>query len=126
MHTTNDSNAFIEVADDCKAVIGTPPPEKADKTVAQLHFEMIAAHPYEFTSDEIIFRTYALRKQIEDAELETARQRFFDSSPKVKRACAPHRSGKPMVGACTSMLTAKSPCTAGARRITKHTARTPI
>ena len=44
MHTTNYANAFIEVADDCKTDVGKIPPEKPEKTVAQLQYELISAH----------------------------------------------------------------------------------
>ena len=41
VHTTNYVNTFIEIADDCKAEMGTVPPTKQEKTVANLQFDMI-------------------------------------------------------------------------------------
>src|SRR3954468_18062482 len=49
VHTTNYFDTFIEVADDCPVGAAEVPPDKTSgKTVAQLHYELIAAHPYEF------------------------------------------------------------------------------
>lgn len=77
MHTTNYTNAFIEVADDCKTDMGKIPPEKPEKTVAQLQYEMICAQPYQYTSDEIIFAIYATKNGVAVAELEAKRAEFF-------------------------------------------------
>lgn len=86
MHTTNYKNTFIEVADDCKAETGKVPPEKAEKSVAQLQFEMMAAHPYQYTSDEVIFTIYALRNQIAPAEQDAKRSEFFAKGQACLRA----------------------------------------
>ncbi|NJM08818.1 hypothetical protein HC891_25430 [Candidatus Gracilibacteria bacterium] len=77
MHTTNYTNAFIAVADDCKAAAGTVPPAKAEPTIAQLQFEMLHANPYHYTSDEVIFSIYALRNRIPEAEHAARRAEFF-------------------------------------------------
>ena len=77
MHSTNYANAFIEVADDCKTEVGKIPPEKQEKTVAQLQYELISAHPYEYTSDEVIFTIYATRNGIAPAEHEAKQAEFF-------------------------------------------------
>ena len=46
VHTTNYFDAFIEVAEDTKAVAGTVPPARATKSVAEMQYELIANHPY--------------------------------------------------------------------------------
>ena len=86
MHTTNYVNTFIEVADDCKAETAKVPPEKAAKNVAQMQFEMISQHPYQYTSDEVIFSIYASRNQIATAELETKQAEFFSKGQACLRA----------------------------------------
>ncbi|MFI2743407.1 DUF6157 family protein [Zhouia sp. PK063] len=63
MKTTNYINTFIAVADDCKATEGKIPPLRADhKTVANFQFEMIAHHPYQYTSDDVIYATYKIKQ----------------------------------------------------------------
>jgi hypothetical protein len=86
MHTTNYTNAFIEVADDCKAEIGTVPPDKQEKTVAKMQFELIRAHPYQYTSDEVIFTIYAERNQVAPAQLAGKRAEFFSKGQPCLRS----------------------------------------
>ncbi len=93
IHTTNYSDTFIEVAEDCLANIGEIPPAKGDeKSVANIQFEMISQHPYKFTSDDILFHCFATKKELTDNELKAQREIFFSkgqpcfrSSPLTKR-----------------------------------------
>jgi hypothetical protein len=93
MGTTNYFGTFIEVADDCPvAEAEVPTPRGAAKTVAVMQYELIAGHPYEFTSDDILFEVYAERAGIPLAERDAERERFFSkgqaclrSSPLGKR-----------------------------------------
>jgi len=93
IHTTNYQNAFIAVADDCPASAGEVPPVKADqKTIANIQFEILRDHPYEYTSDDVVFTTYAQRNGLKKSELKAARQQFFSkgqpclrTSPLTKR-----------------------------------------
>lgn len=92
-HTTNDENTFIAVADDCPATTGEIPPTKGDqKTIGNIHFEFLSNHPYEHTSDDVVFGTYALRNGLKKSELKAAREQFFSkgqpclrTSPLTKR-----------------------------------------
>jgi len=77
MHSTNYTNTFIEVAADCKADIGKIPPEKQEKTIARMQYELICEHPYQYTSDEVIFTVYAAKNGIEPAAREAKRAEFF-------------------------------------------------
>jgi hypothetical protein len=77
IHTTNYTNAFIEVAEDCKAVAGAVPPEKAVKTIARMQYDRIMRHPYRYTSDDLIFGIHAERSGIGKADLEKGRREFF-------------------------------------------------
>jgi hypothetical protein len=87
MHTTNYKNAFIEVAEDCKLEVAEIPPQKGEKkTVANYQFEMIYNEPYQFTSDEVIFKIHAIRKEISSAFLEEAREQFFSKGQPCFRA----------------------------------------
>ncbi|MEZ4661871.1 MAG: DUF6157 family protein [Caldilineaceae bacterium] len=87
MHSTNYFNAFIEIAEDCSATRGEIPPVKGDKkTVANLQFAMVHKHPYEFTSDEVIFSVFAIRKEIPAAEWAEQRELFFSKGQPCLRA----------------------------------------
>ncbi len=78
MTTTNYVNTFIEVAEDCPVSRAEVPPSKGGaKTVAGLHYELIAGHPYEFTSDDVIFEVYAERAGIPPEARPGERERFF-------------------------------------------------
>ncbi len=92
-HTTNYQNTFIEVADDCPATSGEMPPVKGDKqTIGNVQFVLLYEHPYEHTSDDVIFATYAIRNGLKKSELKAAREEFFSkgqpcmrTSPLTKR-----------------------------------------
>ena len=87
MHSTNYFNSFIEIAEDCPTTTGEMPPIKGDKkSVANLQFEMIYNHPYEYTSDDILFTVHATRNQIAEAELSQQRQLFFSKGQPCFRA----------------------------------------
>lgn len=92
MHSTNYTNTFISVAEDCPTETGSVPPEKQDPTVARMQYEMISENPYRYTSNEIIFAIYARKNQIEPADLASRRIAYFSkgqaclrSSPLGKR-----------------------------------------
>ena len=93
MESTNYFNTLIEIADDCPAVEGEEPPFKTEKkTVANLQFEMLKDHPYEYTSDDVLFTVFAMRKDIPLDELDKERNHYFSkgqpcfrSSPLTKR-----------------------------------------
>ena len=92
MGTTNYYNTFIAVASDSPASAAIEPPSRDEPTIAELHYELIAAEPYTRTSDEVIFETYARRAGINDTERDAAREAFFSkgqpclrSSPLGKR-----------------------------------------
>ena len=93
MHTTNYFNTFIAIADDCPVVAAEVPPQKSTgKTVANLEFEMIWDHPYQYTSDEVRFQVYVRKNNISKVDWEVEKQKFFSkgqpcfrSSPLTKR-----------------------------------------
>lgn len=93
MHTTNYINTFIQVAEDCPVTVAEVPPVKGDaKTIANMQFEMIAHHPYQYTSDDVIFNAYAVKNNIPKKDQKAEREKFFSkgqaclrSSPLAKR-----------------------------------------
>lgn len=87
MHSTNYVNTLIEVAEDSSATAGVVPPSKGDKkSVANLQFEMLAGHPYEYTSDDVVFGVYAMRNTISPEKLAEERERFFSKGQPCLRA----------------------------------------
>lgn len=86
MHSTNYSNTLIEIAADCPAKAGEIPPVKNKKSVANLQYELLIEHPYEFTSDDILFSVFATRKTILKEDLENQRKQFFSKGQPCFRA----------------------------------------
>ncbi|MBK8902680.1 MAG: hypothetical protein IPM53_15940 [Anaerolineaceae bacterium] len=86
MHTTNYFNTFIEVAEDCPATHGEVPPVKGSKTAATLQFEMLHGHPYEYTSDDVLFAVFATKNGIPEEELARQREIFFAKGQPCLRA----------------------------------------
>ncbi len=78
MGTTNYYDTFIAVAPDCPVVSAEVPAGRAAApTIAQLQYELIAEHPYAFTSDDVLFAVHARRQGIPESELAAERERFF-------------------------------------------------
>ncbi len=86
VHTTNYFNTFIEVAEDTKVLCGTQPPTKPNKTIAEMQYELIAQHPYKYTSDDVMFQVFALRNDLTDAEYSKAKEVFFSKGQPCFRA----------------------------------------
>lgn len=87
VHTTNYENTFIEIAEDCPVSMGEMPPVKGDKpSVANLQFDRLYDHPYEYTSDEILYAVFATRKEVSGTEWEEQRQLFFSKGQPCFRA----------------------------------------
>ena len=89
MHTTNHTNTFIQIAEDCPVAVAEVPAVKGDaKTVANLHFEMIAHNPYKYNSDDVIFNAYAAKNNIAQKDLKAEREKFFSKGQACLR-CSP-------------------------------------
>ncbi len=87
-HTTNYTNTFIEIAEDCPVSQSQIPPNKKEKTIANLHYEMLIKSPYQYTSDDVIFESFAEKKGITDGEKEFERSLFFSKGQACMR-CSP-------------------------------------
>lgn len=86
MHTTNYYNTFIEIAEDCPIASAEVPPLKGEApSVANLQFDMIMHNPYKYTSDEVVFEIFALRKGI-DSHKDEERAAFFSKGQPCLRA----------------------------------------
>lgn len=86
-HSTNYYNTFIEIAEDCPVDFGEAPMSKKDKkTAAEMQYDMIARHPYRFTSDEVVFSIFAEKHELLPSEYEEARNDFFSKGQPCLRA----------------------------------------
>lgn len=86
MHSTNYTNTFIEVADDCKVESGVLPPTRETPTIARMQYDLIHNQPYHYTSDDLLFTVYATRNQLSADDLEAERARFFSKGQPCLRA----------------------------------------
>lgn len=87
MGSTNYYNTLIEIAEDCPIQYGEVPPVKGEKkSIANLQFDILYNHPYEYTSDEVLFSVYAIRKEIARADREEERERYFSKGQACFRA----------------------------------------
>ncbi|WP_454162918.1 DUF6157 family protein [Gordonia iterans] len=87
MGSTDYVETFIAVADDCPVSAAEEPPAgKKAPSVAELQFELLAEHPYEYTSDDVLFEVYARRHAVPDADRAEARAAFFAKSQACLRA----------------------------------------
>lgn len=86
-HSTNYYDTLIEPAEDCPVHESTVPPMKGSKkSVANLQYEMLHGHPYEYSSDDVLFGVFAQRKAVPDAEISAARATYFSKGQPCFRA----------------------------------------
>lgn len=87
MHTTNYINTFIEIADDSPTQKAEIPPLKGEKkSIANYQFEIIYDHPYQYTSDDVLFAVFAERSGFAKNELDEQRAAFFSKGQPCFRA----------------------------------------
>ena len=67
-HTTNYTDTLIEVAADCPVKKVEAPGDRAPKTAARIAYEMISAHPYWYTSDDVVYEMNGKRKGVSGEE----------------------------------------------------------
>ena len=85
--TTNYQNTFIEVAEDCPNKKGeTPPVKPSGKTIANIQYDLLSENPYKNTSDDLLFKCYTIKNNINSNELKTSREQFFSKPQPCLRA----------------------------------------
>ncbi|MBE8712769.1 DUF6157 family protein [Sphingobacterium hungaricum] len=88
-HTTDYFNTLIEVSEDCPAGKGEKPPVKMDKpTIANFQFDQLINHPYQFTSDELLFQQHVRKNDIAEANLDSEKEKFFSKGQPCLRTSA--------------------------------------
>ena len=89
IHTTNYISTFIGAAEDCPVIYAEIPVINSDKpTIAAIHFGILNGNPYKFTSDDVIFQTFAIKNELADSEIDSARELFFSKGQACMR-CSP-------------------------------------
>ncbi|MGI2328352.1 DUF6157 family protein [Planococcus sp. YIM B11945] len=91
----NYYNTFIEVAADCPASSASVPPvNKKGKTKAAIEYELLSAHPYAFTQEDLLFEVHARHKGIPEEELIGQRTAFFQKpQPCFRSSMLPKKYG---------------------------------
>ncbi|MCJ8008614.1 DUF6157 family protein [Lederbergia wuyishanensis] len=76
-------NTLITISEDSKVTSAKVPVAKNDKpTVASIEYDLIKNSPYKYTQDDIQFKTYLIKNQIEEINVDELREQFF-SKPKA-------------------------------------------
>jgi len=84
IHTTNYTDTFIEVAEDCKVTEGCSPQDKEPKTAARIEYEMLISSPYQHTSDDVLFESNGRRRGLNRDDFFSKAQPCFRSSSLCK------------------------------------------
>ncbi len=85
MHTTNYFDTFIAIAKDCPVTAAEVPLVRDPKSAAQIQYEMLAGHPYEYTSDDALYISNGERRGQRREAFFAKGQPCFRSSPLIKR-----------------------------------------
>ena len=80
-NSTNYTDTFIEVAEDCPVTVAEIPPAKEPRTAAQIEYEMLIKNPYKYTSDDVLYESNGNRRGI-------SREDFFAKPQPCFRASA--------------------------------------
>ena len=76
-------NTFITVSEDSPVESSIIPLPKKDKlTIASIEYDLIYNNPYGYTQDDVQFKTFMIKNEIEADELGELREQFF-SKPKA-------------------------------------------
>lgn len=89
----NYVNTFIAIAADSQTRSGIAPPARgAQKTIAQLEYDMIARKPYAYTQEDVQFAVHVQRAGVDAAQLKAQRAALwneFFSKPMACMRCSP-------------------------------------
>lgn len=66
------TNTLVVVADDCPAAVAKIPEPKGGKpTIASLEYELLTAHPYTYTRDDLLYEVHVRRLGLSTEELKS-------------------------------------------------------
>ncbi|MDQ0882141.1 DUF6157 family protein [Peribacillus sp. V2I11] len=76
-------NTLITISEDSRVTSARVPVIKNEKpTIAYIEHDLINNDPYKFTQDDVQFKTYLIKNQIEEENADELREQFF-SKPKA-------------------------------------------
>ncbi|KKI90912.1 hypothetical protein WQ54_18500 [Bacillus sp. SA1-12] len=86
-------NTFITISEDSTVTSAiVPVPRNEKPTIASIEFDLIKNNPYKYTQEDVQFKTYLIKNQIESNNLVELREQFFTkpkacfrASPLVKK-----------------------------------------
>ncbi|MGH2622200.1 MAG: DUF6157 family protein, partial [Sphingobacterium sp.] len=77
VHSTNYFDTFIQAASDFKGDKSRVPKVGKKTTIAQMQYDLLRNNPYQYTSDELLFKIHRQRKEIPIDQADQARKEFF-------------------------------------------------
>ncbi|WP_042459981.1 DUF6157 family protein [Neobacillus dielmonensis] len=76
-------DTFITISDDSNLSSGVVPvPRNGKPTIASIEYDLLKNAPYQYTQEEVQFKTHLIKNQIESDYLDELREQFF-SKPKA-------------------------------------------
>ncbi|MED0967020.1 DUF6157 family protein [Bacillus paramycoides] len=80
-------NTLITISEDSKATFAIVPVTRNGKpTIASIEYDLIKNNPYKFTQEDVQFKTYLIKNQIEEENTDELRKQFFSKSIACFRA----------------------------------------
>jgi hypothetical protein len=77
-------DTFITITEDSKVTYARAQVTRSDKpTIASIEYDLIKNNSYKLTQEDVQFKTYLIKKQLEAAKDDELRKQFFSKS----RAC---------------------------------------
>jgi hypothetical protein len=77
-------DTFITITEDSKVTYARVPVTRSDKpTIASIEYDLIKNNSYKLTQEDVQFKTYLIKKQLEAAKDDELQKQFFSKS----RAC---------------------------------------
>lgn len=86
-------NTFITISEDSTIISAIVPiPRNEKPTIASIEYDLIKNNPYRYTQEDVQFKTYLVKNQIESNNIDELREQFFTkpracfrASPLVKK-----------------------------------------
>ncbi len=73
-------NTLITISEDSKATSAIVPVTRNGKpTIASIEYDLIKNNPYKFTQEDVQFKTYLIKNQIEEENTDELRKQFFQN-----------------------------------------------
>jgi len=82
------TDTFIQVAADCPVTRSVVPVAKGEgKPIHVIQYELLAAHPYQYNHEELLFEVHVRHKAIPQAELDAQRAELWHALFQKNHPC---------------------------------------